>query len=666
MRYFFLSLLMLFPMLLSAGNVSEKRAAEIADAFWNASVPHTRASSADLKMVLHSEMSGLLAGGYAPASASLSSYSGAPAYYVYDNASGPGFVIVAGDDSVEPILGYSFENDFPQGPPMPANLLGWLGHIRAQILASRAAGVTASADVAQKWAETRSGNIVVQLETADWNQEEPYNLLCPYVNNSPVYTGCSATALAILMRYHSWPVRGTGTLPSYSTTTYGQTINSIALGHTYDWSNMLLDYSGYSNSTQKNAVATLMRDCAVMLQSDFCPVGSAGTGAYTNTIPQLLSTYMDYDKSARNLYRDDFGTSQWLSMIKAELDAERPVYYTGYDYDGGSGHAFILDGYTSDDYFGLNWGWGGYFNGYFLLDALDPTGTGAGGGTGSFNDGQSAIIGLQRNFGGDYVDDIGFTPYMDNYNELYNGLGVDRTVEQNKPFNLKFGLLYNRGSFDFVGTICLAVVDHDGNIVETLYDGMRPSDSEPLRPGYGYAAEISVTVRQVIRDGYRIRALFKSDRTPEWTVVTGNDEAGCVWDLLIADEYVEPVEPKRPIEEETALTYSKSDKILHLTVPEDVSVSLFGPSGEDLSSSCTTEGQEVKINTMLLPAGRCRLVLQRDDETKELTFTVTASDSRSSEALSLPASGILSDGLSSGTGQLILVPFKPAEGSLIQ
>lgn len=660
MRYFFLSLLMLFPMLLSAGNISEKKAAETADAFWNASVPQTRASSAELKMVLHSEMSGLLAGGYVPASASVPSPAESPAYYVYANASGPGFVIVAGDDAVEPILGYSFENDFPQGPDMPANLLDWLGHIRAQVLAARASGLAATSDIERKWAETRSGNVIVQLETALWDQAEPYNRLCPYVDNSPVYTGCSATALAILMRYHSWPVRGTGTLPSYRTSTYSETVGPIALGHTYDWDNMLLDYSGNSSSTQKTAVATLMRDCGVMLQSDFCPVGSAGTGAYTNTIPQLMSTYMDYDKSARNLNRSDFSTSQWLSMIKSELDADRPVYYTGYDYDGGAGHAFILDGYTSDDYFGLNWGWSGYYNGYFLLDALDPTGTGAGGGTGSFNDGQTAIIGLQKDFGGDYADDIAFTSYTDNSGEFYNGMEVIGEVRQNIRFNLKFGLLYNRGSFDFTGSICFAVVDHNGKIVEILYDGLSLSESNPLKPGYGYASTMELRITKPIEDGYRIRALFKSDRTPEWTAVTGNDEAGCVWDLLIADEYVEP---EKPIEENTALSYSKADNILRLTVPEDVTVSLYSPSGEDISRFCLVEGLEVSVNAMLLPAGRCRLLLKRGSETKELSVIITASESKAAGPGDLPMSGT-QDISPEHSDQVVLVPFKPAEGSM--
>lgn len=660
MRYFFLSLLMLFPMLLSAGNVTEKRAAETADAFWNASVPHTRASSADLKMVLHSEMSCLLEGGYAPASAMLSSKAESPAYYVYDNASGPGFVIVAGDDSVEPILGYSFENDFPQGPDMPANLLEWLGHVRAQILDARKSGLASTPDVERKWTETRSGNVIVQLETALWDQTEPYNQLCPYVRNSPVYTGCSATALAILMRYHCWPVRGTGTLPSYRTDSYGQTVGPLALGHTYDWDNMLLDYSGSSNSSQKTAVATLMRDCGIMLQSDFCPVGSDGTGAFTNTIPQLMSTYMGYDKSARNLNRSDFSTSQWLSMIKSELNAERPVYYTGYDYDGGAGHAFILDGYTSDDYFGLNWGWSGYYNGYFRLDALDPSGTGAGGGTGSFNDGQTAIIGLQRDFGGDYTDDIGFTSYSDESGEYYNGMEAIGEVRQNLQFNLKFGLLYNRGSFDFTGSICFAVVDHEGQIVEILYDGFSLSESDPLKPGYGYAATIRVKVTKPIKDGYRIRALYRSDRTPEWTAVTGNEETGCVWDLPIAGEYVEPEDP---IEENTSLSYSKSDNILHLTVPENVTVSLYGPTGEDISRFCLVEGLEVSVNAMLLPAGRCRLLLERGDETKELSIIFTPSESKAAENFKPHMTE--DSGVSSlNSARTVLVPFRPAEGSI--
>ena len=111
------------------------------------------------------------------------------------------------------------------------------------------------------------------------------------------YTGCTITALAIVMRYHQWPEKGVGTLPGYQTDTYRVTVPDLPLGHTYDWKNMLLEYPyfGYSQA-EATAVATLMRDCGVMLQADFGPVGSSGTAASTFYIPSGLTTYMGYDK----------------------------------------------------------------------------------------------------------------------------------------------------------------------------------------------------------------------------------------------------------------------------------------------------------------------------------------------------------------------------------
>ena len=620
MRYSFLAALLLLPSVLFAESVDRDRAGRVADAFWQSS-PLTRSSSG-LELVYTSDMLDAPASVFSASGARTSSASGqAPAWYVYANPSGPGFVIVSGDDAAEPVLGYSYESEFPGGQ-LPPNFRDWLVHVGDQIEAARTLGVTASAEVAAKWGQTRAGQgqTVISLETADWDQSDPYWDLCPMISGLNTYTGCTATALAIVMRYYEWPQRGSGYVPGYTTATNRVYVDGIRLGHEYDWDNMPLSYSGYTTSEQQRQVAVLMRDCGVMLQSDYCPAGSSGTGAYPQNIPQVLSTYMDYDKSARYLNRDDYSTDQWHSMVKSELDREVPVYYTGYG-DGG-GHAFLLDGYTTEDYFGLNWGWSGYYNGWFKLDALDPEGLGAGGGSGGFNEGQGAIFGLKQDEGGDYVDDIGFTEYTDGSGKYYFGLASDREVAAYQEFNLSYGLLYNRGNADFAGDFKIAVVDHEGNVVQTLSEWSAPA-SDPLKPMYGYALTIPVTVTCAIESGYRIRALWRSDRNPEWTPATGNEEKGCVWDLLLAEEYFEPLDP---IDETTSLSYSKKDKVLRLSVPEDVTVSLFDASGNDISRNCLVEGTEVSINTMLLPAGPCRLELSRGTEVKRLTFTITAAE----------------------------------------
>lgn len=579
-----------------AKDVTEEQALKVARSFWQAT-PLTRSNSPSLKLVFHSES--------IPATRS----SGlSPAYYVFDNTSGPGFVVVAGDDVAMPVLGYSFESEFTANS-LPRNLQAWLETMRGEVNEARRAGVQAQDAVTRAWSSFAAGTPVVELETAKWNQERPYNLLCPIVNGTESYTGCTATALAIVMRYHQWPEKGTGTLPGYRTGTYGVQIADLPLGHTYNWANMPLQfpYSGYSQ-VQANEVATLMRDCGIMLQSDYGPLGSIGTSAFVSDIPAALVTYMGYDKSARNAERASYNTNEWYNLMKNELNNNRPVLYSGSSDQGG--HAFVLDGYTDDNYFSVNWGWGGYCDGYFLLTALDPDGQGAGG-SGSYNDMQYAVIGIQKDAGGNYVEDLRFTEYKDETTgRVYNGLSVDSAVSSGVPFLLYVGLLSNQGSSTFVGETMFAVTDKDGNIVEELHH----MDIPDLPLFYGYCLEQEVTITGSILPGYRIRAYYRSANTPEWTVIRGNDDEGCTWDYLIADE--------QSIDETTQLTYNKASRMLRLQVEDGVTVALQTADGNDRSDVCKTQGNEIRIDTSALSGGAYRLILQKGDEKKTLNITL--------------------------------------------
>ena len=594
-RLFFL-LSILLPGLLLADNISEEQARRVATAFWQ-SGPQTRGSSSvSWRLVLSDEVSDTRSSGVAPA------------YYVYDNVSGPGFVIVAGDDGAMPVLGYSFENEFPQDDRLPANLRDWLHGMRESIQTARRDGLQPDVAVTQAWQDLRAGDVVVDLETARWNQEDPYNQLCPRVNGQASYTGCTATALAIAMRYHQWPERGTGVLPGYVTSTHKVSIPAQQLGHVYDWANMPLDYGRNTNPIQANAVATLMRDCALLLQSDFGPLGSSGTAASISQVP-LLVTYMDYDKSVRCVYSHEYSTSEWHDLLQSELNQSRPVIYTGFNDTGG--HAFVLDGYDTQDYYSVNWGWGGYCDGYFLLTALNPEGQGAGGFEGGYNEGQWAVIGLRKNMGGDYVEDIRFSAYQQEGGRLYNGFAVDGEVVQDKPFTLHFGFLGNKSSGTFTGEIMIAMADKDGQIVENLLS-IQPEGG--LQAGYGYVWDIELTITQPIQKGHRIRAYYRSTKTPDWTLVRGNEEEGCVWDLVLMDE--------QTIEESTTFTYDKTTRQIHLALKSGVSVALTDAEGQDYGQACQTEGQETIIDVSRLPAGTYTLVLQKGSERKELQFTM--------------------------------------------
>ena len=575
-----------------AGNVTEQQARRVAVAFFQ-SAPLTRVSESDLRLVRDSE-------------SSLTRSSGAaPAYYVFDNVAGGGFVIVAGDDVASPVLGYSFTEEFPEGT-LPPNVQGWLDGLREEINAARRDGVLPEEAVTRAWQDTKSGDVVVELETARWDQGDPYNQLCPLSRNKRTYTGCTATALAIIMRYHQWPERGTGTLPAYVTTTNSLTIPAQKLGHTYDWGNMPLDYSRSYTQAQAQAVATLMRDCGYMLESDYGTDADGGTAAYVDAVLRVAE-YMDYDKAILCVMRDSYNSSEWYELMQAELDSRRPVLYTGSSED--AGHAFVLDGYTTNNYYSVNWGWSGLYNGYFLLSALDPEGQGAGGGSGSYNNGQVAVIGIQKDKGGEYVEGIRFYPY-EAEGVLYNGISTLSTITTNQTFYFTAGMFINMGQKAFNGEILFAVTDKNGQFVEEL-----GTLTLELNPGYmtGWS-KIQATITVPIQKGYRLRAYYRSEKTPEWTLVRGNDEEGCVWEYILLDEYT--------IEQSTSFTYNKNDRKIYLTVSNGINVSLTDASGKAYNQTIRREGTSATVNAILLPVGTYTLTLQRGNEQKDLRFTI--------------------------------------------
>ena len=210
-----------------------------------------------------------------------------------------------------------------------------------------------------------------------------------------------ATAISILMRYHQWPNAGTGTLPAYSYEALvsgakiHQNVSGRTLGHTYAWNDMPLQYDRNSSEISKNEVATLMYDCGVMAQSQFNIASAGGTGASTLTAVHGLAEYMNYNKSMLCLRREWYSDAEWIQMLENEIMTVGPVLYGGATLSN-EGHQFILDGYTTEDYFRVNWGWSGYSNGYFLISALNPNNQGAGGSTGGgFVANQDALFGLK-------------------------------------------------------------------------------------------------------------------------------------------------------------------------------------------------------------------------------------------------------------------------------
>lgn len=320
-----------------------------------------------------------------------SKVAGAPAFYVYNNGDA-GYVIVSGDDRMKPVLGYS-DNGVFVTENIPDNMLGWLTTYAKEMAALGPAEMPLKLLV-QKESATFSETVAPLLKNINWNQDAPYYNACPKYQGALSVTGCVATAMAMIMKYHNYPIQGKGK-HSYTTKNL-QLACSFDFGNTtFDWNNMLPEYvKGAYNDVQANAVAQLMYACGVSVDMEYSPDASGAIAAKT---ANALVNYFNYDKNLQFVSRDYFSYSEWMGMIKKELSEGRPVLYNGASED--VGHEFVFDGYDAQDMVHVNWGWGGSNNGYFEVSSLNPSSPGIGGGTnmgGGFVYNQGMIVGFQK------------------------------------------------------------------------------------------------------------------------------------------------------------------------------------------------------------------------------------------------------------------------------
>ena len=309
------------------------------------------------------------------------------------------FVVMAADDCVQPILGYSLTGKFVvEG--MPENVRCWLQGYSNEIQSAINSNAKATFETAKQWKDMIDGNtkagkatpIVEALVQTTWNQDAPYNSLCPIIGSTRTVTGCVATAMAQVMKFWNHPTMGTGT-NSYSWNS--QALSADFGATTYDWDNMTNTYGSSSTQAQKDAVATLMYHCGVSVNMDYNISGSGGSSASTYNVMDALQNYFSYAPSMKYKSKDDYGDELWIAMLKKELNDGRPMQYRGSDAGGNGGHSFVCDGYDSDDYFHFNWGWGSYCDGYYSVNDMEPGVGGIGAGNGVYTVDQSAIFGIE-------------------------------------------------------------------------------------------------------------------------------------------------------------------------------------------------------------------------------------------------------------------------------
>ena len=419
---------------------------------------------------------------------------GNDSYYVFNNDAG-GFVIIAGDDAVAPVLGYTSTGAFDANN-LPEGLKDLLKSYEQQIAAL---GKNYKANTTSTRAEFTGEKL---LNTAKWNQGAPFNKYTP--NN--YVTGCVATAGAIVMKYHGYPAKGVG---SHSYTWNGQNLTA-SFEHDYDWANMPVRYTG-DNDAAFDGVARLMSDLGIAVNMQYANGGSASA---LEDLVTALKKYFGYSKYARHLKIEDLGAEAWNGRLRAEIDANRPVLYAASDANVG-GHSFVIDGYK-DESFRVNWGWGGYCDGFYRVGALNPEVDGTPQGD-QYNSSQAAVFALQPSDGKEVLSNLRFIK-VDGYLETMNMNVTD--VKAGKNLTLYLLPLQSYGENSYTGKIAIALKNAKGETREVFAE----TEIKELEHGY-YIDQYSLGGACTVdaQEGDYLAIVSKEEGTDEYLEILGSD-----------------------------------------------------------------------------------------------------------------------------------------------
>ena len=374
-------------------------------------------------------------------------------YYVFNDDTGKGFVVVAGDDKMGEVLAYSHEAfiDMANLNPEARYLFDSYRQVYEELGKNK--GLTTRAKTA-----TKATDDVQPLLKSKWGQDYPYSKQTQYV------TGCVATAVAQVMYYHKWPAQGKGQ-ESYKVT-FDNTVRSADFTKShYDWDNMLPDYNRRNVTTkQEDAVALLMNDVGIATNMQYTDRAS-GTQSYMAV--RALRNYFDYD--AALVTRFDEGEDNFIEIVKKELRNGFPLYISGESKTGG-GHAWVCDGFDKEDRFHMNFGWNGQANGYYSLATLDVKSTGSefNGAQHSFNK-RIHVIAIHPNKPNTpkIDDDIAYqSPTIKFNNDGMMAFVGDAPTTTSDAAKVMFTGFVNRSDAELIGDIGLGIYNQEGKLVK--------------------------------------------------------------------------------------------------------------------------------------------------------------------------------------------------------
>lgn len=361
--------------------------------------------------------------------------SSAPTYYVFNATDGEGFIIIAADDSAVPVIGYSYDTIW-RNENAPVYVTAML---------RQNTGIL-SAPSYEKRSPVASVAGSKLLQTAQWSQEAPFNNMIP----NRRLAGCVGTALAEILKYHSYPLSRPRSL----------TMENEA--QEYMWDMMRDDNyrNGYS-AEEADAVAAIVADAAVSIGTDF---GMSSSSAFEVRVPGALVDVFGYDPSVSYKKHSEIDRQTWDDIIVNEINEGRPVLYSGQDMS--AGHAFVCDGYEYNGgipYFHINWGWGGGANGYYASDALNPTLSGSH----SFNDLNTIVYNIRP-----AASDMVYSPIHLTSDECQVGMTVDVSdLQEGSAFTVRAGALKNITDENYSGCVSVALFSADNDFKTLLCEG---------------------------------------------------------------------------------------------------------------------------------------------------------------------------------------------------
>lgn len=572
----------LIPINLSSRTISLQKARAIAENYMNVGIS-TRTGTDGVKLVWDSNS-------LVPNTKGTGQ---SPTFYVF-SASKNGFVIIAGDDALNPILGYSFTGRAPESTDVPPALKMWLEDIDSHISGLRNSGYAEILETKSTAYNTKAGEEIIHLETAKWGQHAPFNIKCPMDGDKQSITGCTATAAAIIMQYHKWPDSGTGSTAAYNTSTKGIPVPARNFNRNYNWEIMPYEFKEGSYTTQQaEEVANLMADLGAAYSSDY---SSTETLAIMGFKP--LFKYFKYSSGMSTIARVDFLKEKFDKILKRELHSLRPVLYSGKDKNN-NGHAFVIDGYDSNDFFHINWGWDGKSNGYYAITEH------------TYSVYQQAHINIMPEKGTNTRPEYWITFAHDglksSVKEYYTGIQFNVTAIPN-----------NRTVADFDGYVRLGITDKNGNVKEWISGENRltlKSNADYNSFYYYTSTTFSCKITCRIEIGDRIRMYFRERNTANWNLVIADPKLGegVAWEIPLSDLYT--------IRESTSIKYDRLKKTITVSFKDGVSVSVL-QNGTPVSSGISKTGNSVVVDLTELSGEKYLLRLEKGAEMEEVVFSV--------------------------------------------